>query len=217
METRLRVALTAAMLGSLTLAGCGGGGGGDDDSTSSPPVTVSSGIISFELPTDEEIAALPAEARDLLSDVIELNENGVITPSLPASGSASYLGDVAIAVDNVERTVVVGDAALSVADFSSPSITGEFRDFTLYEGSLVAPVSGSVAVSSTSVTGSEFTGTMSGTVSVGGDSFGIGGSVDGAFAGAGADQVVGILEGTVTNNADSTTDPIAGAFLLDKQ
>lgn len=227
MNTLTRLTMTGAM--ALAVAACNASGGDDDVGGGGigGGTVVSSGIIqNVELPDANARTALPTLAQTIISNFE--TANALAPTSVLPSGSATYSGSSAFAVldgpDGDVLNAVTGDANLSV-NFDAPQVSGTFGNFTVADvtgASTVNVNSGSINLAPTTISGSAFNGTVSGTINAtvteGGSTdtldFTVDGTLNGGFGEADAGTAVGSIEGTLTGGG--ATDPLEGIFVTTK-
>lgn len=144
----------------MILANCGG-------APSTPDVTISSGVLEFELPSDAEMATFPAEIQTLIGDLETLNETATLTTTMPTTGTGTYTGSFAMGIDDTD-TFLIGSVNL-LADFATPDITSDLTPTSVFteEGTLTP--SGSISVGGATYTGSTFETGMIGDITVEGE------------------------------------------------
>lgn len=118
-----------------------------------------------------------------------------ITPvrSMPTAGTASYSGVAGFGASIYDEVEVLSEASLT-ANFGSSSISGNLTNFRDYENTAIP---GSVAIQSGVIRGNQFSANLNGSVTTDGGAQAVNGTLDGGFAGASANLVAGVIEGTV--------------------
>lgn len=223
-KTLTRLTMTGAM--ALSLAACNASG--DDEG---PAGVVSSGILSAELPTDAERAALPSDINALIDQFITANETLAAPTALPG-GMASYTGTSAFAlIDGDTESIaatLIGDANLEVDfDATGIAVTGRFDRFVatdVAEGGTVTVNSGSsIELGDGVISGTTFSGGVAGTINAtvtrnGGSenvSLSIGGGLNGAFGGADAGTAIGTVD-AFADDGMGGTDEVGGVFVTNR-
>jgi hypothetical protein len=178
----MRRILSLAAAGAL--AACGGSGGSGNGGTGGD----GSAIVSHA----EQARALDAAAARL-GDLD-------FTATLPASGTASYAGQLgATAVFSGAPVYVTADVALT-ARFGAGTISGTFSEASAADGS----VSGSGRFDNGSLGPAGIAAEMTGTVVRSGAARTVDAELRGAFLGAGAQGLVGAIEGRLLTGGAET-------------
>ena len=223
--------LKAALLSSVVvaLAGCLGLGSSDDDDVS---VASNGGTNGGNGPTledddlqdvldldedfiridDDQFQNLEPEAQRLVERFYEIYEENNLADTLV--GAATYEGDVGMLVGD-DRTALLGDIVLN-ADFDAQTIAGTLDSFELLEGGGQS-IDGELALSNGQVdtNAKSFAAGIGGTLtdpSVTDGDYTFDGSMKGAFAGSGGEEVLGTMEGDTTM-PDSSVEPFDGLFI----
>ena len=193
----------------ISLAGCGG----------IIEELINSGYISdgaledIELPSEAELAGLPASVTSAINAFASVNEGNALTPTMP-QGSATFNGAFAVeAEDDGEiGAYISGDAALNV-NFDTFSLTGQFDNMSVFEASdnSSIPVTSGLFSLTGTVSGSTFSSTLSGSLNLEGEIHSFSGGGDGVFAGNGATSMLSEIEGT-TVDPNSHSEPFFGVF-----
>ncbi|MFC0281383.1 transferrin-binding protein-like solute binding protein [Falsigemmobacter intermedius] len=159
----------AVVSSTFFLAACGGSGGGSQASFST------------------------MESRG--TALIEKLEGQSATPvsAMPSAGSATYSGIAGFAPSIYDEVEVLSEASLT-ANFASSTIAGNLTNFRDYQNTAIP---GSVNIHSGVISGNEFGADLTGSLTVDGRASAVDGSMAGAFVGANAGGVVGLIEGTV--------------------
>jgi hypothetical protein len=113
--------------------------------------------------------------------------------AMPTTGTATYSGVAGFGAETSEQVEVMSQASLA-ANFATSSISGNLTNFRDYENNSIP---GSVAIQNTSINGNQFTAPMNGSLTVNGAPSAVNGTMVGAFGGANANSIAGIIEGTV--------------------
>lgn len=167
------IAVSAALLAGVLLAGCGGSG------TSSGPAS-----------TAFEELFIRGEALDSRLALLEATE------AMPTTGTARYRGIAAFGDIPDEGAISSDPLALSsvtlTADFADSRLSGSLGDFRGSGGG----VSGRMTLRDGEIVDNGFHARLDGAVDLGGGVTLDGRAMSGLFLGAGATAVAGILEGT---------------------
>ncbi len=190
---------TAAALPLLMGCGAGGGTGLSFAPVGAGPITVG------------EIERLATQIQ-ALPDVFDSSS---ITAATPSVASASYSGFIEADMDNFN--IALGRVNLD-ANFSAGTLSGVAGDFSIFDDSGAEPVvvevlSGSLPITSGTITGATLSATMNGTLGALAGNYGVTSTLDGGFVDVeGQSLAAGFVSGTMTNpNTSSST--IDGAFL----
>ncbi|PUB19134.1 hypothetical protein [Yoonia sediminilitoris] len=210
----MKIKILAVGILPAILAGCGSSGGDGDDGD----FEVSSGIIDgVELPAGATLAEFPDEVQDIIADFRRINESGdeVTMPT----GSAMYAGDFAAAIEDDEGNLgayLTGDLNVE-ASFDTLEVDGGVSNIVATDGDGNMPSVANTLVVDADIDGSRMTGSVSGDLLIEGtETYEVFANLDGAFAGAEAAEMLGVIEGQVTN-PDNSVDQVSGIFTGAKQ
>jgi hypothetical protein len=155
---------------------------------------------------------------DDLEDLLVEVENGNLAAedTSARTGSVSMTGAVSMSMtDAAENLTLIGDLAMT-ADFDTDTASGTADGFTLFDDDteeVESDLSGSLAMSGGTISGTDFDATMSGTLNESGDNFGVAMTLDGGFFDNGGVLVVGgDVAGTITDE-DGNVDAAEGGFI----
>lgn len=177
-----RAILAILLLALPVLAGCGGGGAGNGPD--GPMV----------LDPDRQRIALDTLA-DGLADLD-------FTADLPAGGEAVYRGYAGLTAEAAGRETLflTGQVALT-ARFAAGTIAGRIDGFAATGG---AGVGGDIALQDGRVGVTGFSGDLAGTLRAWGSDHAVSGSATGAFLGAGAEGIAGVVDATLSGGGALT-------------
>lgn len=190
-----------------------GNGGGNGDSVYD--------ASNIPAPGSAEYSLFNASGQALVDEFLARNAGeGFDVDGL--TGEATYSGTVGMILDNAYEgepgTSVLGDIGLT-ANFDTALVSGLLDSFLAYDDDVDdIPVTGSLTFSNGVITGSSFEA-----ANLGGslfnpenEEFQFSGTIEGTFLTDGAGQVIGILDGTVFDVAEGSTDNVEGVFSADR-
>lgn len=186
----------------LALSACGGSsGGGSDDLGASQGET--------------------SDQYDDLRDLFEDTQDGTLSTvdTSTRTGQATLTGAVELNdVGEDEDLDLIGDLSIT-ADFDADTATGQATGFTLFDidtGEAESDVSGSLALSNATISGTDFDADLGGTLENEGDDFDVQLGLDGQFYDNNGDLVVaGTADGTISDagSTPSADDAVSGGFI----
>ena len=134
------------------------------------------------------------------------------TAAMPEAGTATYKGYAGYSENPEAETADYMSNVTLNANFDDAKIDGSLTNFRDANNGKLA---GSVDVTDGMIDGNGFSAALSGTLSQGGESGAITGTMDGTFYGEGAEAVAGGMEGEITSGESSV--PLYGLFIAEKK
>jgi hypothetical protein len=142
----------------------------------------------------------------------QLNTGEIATPSMPKSGTAAYTGIAGFSTSSIDADITTRNPEMVAtvnmnANFSTNRISGTFTDFV---SSNNANLPGSATINNGTISGNQFSGDFTGSLSGPTGSQNLTGNLLAGFVGNSANAANGEIFGTVTGTRQAL--PLYGIF-----